>query len=188
MFLIVGLGNPGQKFQKSRHNLGFRIVEELVKKNKFSHFGLSKQYPALISQGILNKEKVIVAEPQTFMNNSGRPVKRLKKNLKLRIENLIVVHDDLDLPLGKIKISRGRGTAGHRGVESIIKELKSKNFSRLRIGIQPQVGKPKNIEKFVLQKFNKKEEEIIKKVIEKTLEAIKAIVKLGLEKAMSQFN
>jgi PTH1 family peptidyl-tRNA hydrolase len=189
MALIVGLGNPGKKFEKTRHNLGFLVVESLKSKIKsFSNWKKSKKFLSEISEGKINNEKVILAKPQTFMNNSGKAVKPLIENCKLKIENLIVVHDDLDLPLGKIKISLGRGSGGHKGVQSIIEELGTKNFVRLRIGIQPKNGKPERPEKFVLQRFKKEEEKIIKKVIKKTIEVVELLLKEGLEKAMTEFN
>ncbi len=135
MILIVGLGNPGKKYQLTRHNIGFQVVDEFVKKNNFPDFKISKKFNALISEGIVDGAKVILAKPQTFMNNSGKAVKSLIRNWKLEIRNLVVVHDDIDLPLGKIKISIGRGSAGHKGVQSIIDELATKNFVRFRIGI-----------------------------------------------------
>ncbi|MDI6591703.1 MAG: aminoacyl-tRNA hydrolase [Patescibacteria group bacterium] len=201
MILIVGLGNPGKKFQKTRHNLGFRIVENFQKEKKFSNWKFEKEFKAEISKGILNSKKIILAKPQTFMNFSGKAVKFLINRYFLKkskinamasvlpwFENLWIVHDDIDLPLGEIRISKGRGAAGHKGVESIIKAINSKNFVRFRIGIQPKTGKPKNLEKFVLQKFNKKEEKIVKEVIEKTTEAIEMTIKEGIEKAMGEFN
>ena len=167
MILIVGLGNPGKKFQKTRHNLGFQVVDEL---------------------GFLKDKKIILTKPKTFMNLSGKAVKSLITKYKVPLLNLWVIHDDIDLPLGKIRISKGRGAAGHKGAESIIKELRTKNFVRFRIGICPKTGKPKNPEKFVLQKFNKDEEEAAKKVIKKTAEAIDFFLKYDLEKAMSKYN
>ena len=167
MILIVGLGNPGEKYKLTRHNIGFRTIDELES---------------------LNFKGVVLVKPKTFMNLSGKAVKKEIENYKLKIENLIVIHDDIDLPLGKIRISKNRGAAGHKGVESIIKELKTKNFIRFRIGICPKNGKPKNPENFVLQKFNKEEEKIVKEVIKKTAEAIEFALKAGLEKAMSKYN
>ena len=192
MILIVGLGNPGRKFQKTRHNLGFRVVEAFFKKNRdrhnFSNFKLKKKFNAEISERKFNDKKIILTKPQTFMNLSGRAVKKITNNLQLTTNNLWVVHDDIDIPLGKIRISIGRGAAGHKGVESIIKELGTKNFVRFRVGIQPKTGKPKNPEKFVLQKFNKEEEGLIKEVIQKIIEAIEMTIIKGLEKAMTKFN
>ena len=167
MIIIVGLGNLGKKYTKTRHNLGFRVIDELKS---------------------LNLEKAILAKPKTFMNLSGKAVKLLVARYRLPVTNLLVIHDDIDLPLGKIKISVGRGAAGHKGVESIIKELKTKNFVRFRIGICPKIGKPKNPEKFVLQKFNKEEEKIVKEVIKKTAEAVEFFLREGLEKAQSTYN
>jgi len=167
MILTVGLGNPGRKFQKTRHNVGFRVIDELKS---------------------LNLKNVTLAKPKTFMNLSGKAVKSLMTKYKVPPLNLWVIHDDIDLPLGKIRISKGRGAAGHKGVESIIRELKTKNFVRLRIGIQPKTGKPRNPEKFVLQKFNKNEEGLVKEAIKKTAEAIEFSLKVGLAKTMSRYN
>jgi len=190
MLLIIGLGNPGWKFQKTRHNLGFRVVDELVRKNNFPIFKLSKKFLAEISEGKIADQKVILAKPQTFMNLSGKSVKKLTNNLQLTTYNLWVIHDDLDLPLGKIRISVGRGAAGHKGVESIIKELKTKNFVRFRVGVKPKTSnlKPETLDRFVLQKFTNEEEKIVKEVIKKTAEAIEFSLKEGLEKAMNRFN
>lgn len=167
MFLIVGLGNPGEKYEETRHNVGAILINEL-------------EYSNL-------KEAVLV-KPQTFMNSSGKAVKKRLKELNLKPENLIVVHDDLDIPLGELRISKDRGAAGHKGVESIIKTLGTKNFIRFRIGILPQLNKPKNPEKFVLQKFNRVEKKIIKQTVQKTVRAIEMVLKQGLEKTMNSYN
>lgn len=167
MKLIVGLGNPGKKYEKTRHNIGSRTIDEIES---------------------LNLENVILKKPVSFMNESGKHVKSLIKNLKLKIKNLIVIHDDIDLPLGKIRIVKNRGAAGHKGVESIIKELKTKNFIRFRVGVCPKAGKPRNPERFVLQKFNKEEEKTIKETTKKTAEAIRYCLKEDLEKTMNRFN
>lgn len=190
MILIVGLGNPGKKYQKTRHNVGFRAVEEFGKKNNFPDFSSSKKFNAEISKGNLNSKKIILAKPQTFMNASGKTVKLLTKFYALDPKNLIIIHDDIDLPLGKIKISKSRGSAGHKGVQSIINELKTKNFIRFRIGIKlnKAVEVIKAVEGFVLKNFTKKEERILKEVIETTVEAIETAVKEGIEKAMNKFN
>ena len=201
MILIIGLGNPGKKYEKTRHNIGFRVIEKLARKNNFPDFEFSQKFNALISKGKLGKERTILAKPQTFMNNSGKAVKSLMNFYKItspglarlnfakqNLGGLVVIHDDIDLPLGKIRISKGRGAAGHKGVESIIKELGTKNFDRFRIGIQPKSGKPKNVERFVLQKFTKGEGEIIKEVIEKTCKAAKLVLTERLNEAMKEYN
>lgn len=158
MILIVGLGNPGKKYLRTRHNIGFRIIDQIAKKHDFPEFKMFKK--SLISESVIKDKKIMLAKPQTFMNESGKTVKSLAKNP----EKLIVIHDDIDLALGKIRVSQNKGSAGHKGVESIFRELKTKDFSRLRIGIKPEHSV--ETEKFVLQNFSKKDEEIIKEVIE----------------------
>ena len=170
MIIIVGLGNPGERYKNTRHNIGFQAINEFAKENNFPEFKLSKKFNALVSENVLNKEKIILAKPQTFMNESGKTVKKLSK-ARPRI-NLIIVHDDIDLPLGKIRISKNRGSAGHKGVESIIREIGTKDFTRFRIGVSSKTEKPKNVEKYVLQKFNKQEEEIIEQVIQEVIKKL----------------
>lgn len=189
MIIIVGLGNPGEKYEKTRHNIGFLTVNSLqLTVNKFSDWRKKGEFQTEISQGKIDDKKVILAKPLTFMNLSGKSVKLLTKTYNLEPKNLIIIHDDIDLPLGKIKITAGRGAAGHKGVESIIKAINSKNFIRFRIGIQPKIGKPKNPEDFVLEKFNKGEEKAVREAIKRTVEAVEATINEGLEKAMSRYN
>ncbi len=170
--IIIGLGNPGEKYNKTRHNIGFEIIDQFKEKNSFPDFKLSKKFHSLISED----KKIILAKPQTFMNKSGQAVKALIGFYKTK--DLIIIHDDIDLLEGKIKVSKDRGSAGHKGIESIIKEI-GKNFIRLRIGIQPEKGKPKNPERFVLQRFNKKT---------KAVEALESLIENGLEKTMNKYN
>jgi len=164
MILIVGLGNPGEEFEKTRHNLGFRVLDLLQKKWSLPPFVLNKTVFSLISKGKFSEKEIILAKPQTFMNLSGKAVKSLKKKFKIKTKNIIIIHDEMDLPLGKTKFSFKKGAAGHKGVSSIIQSLKTKNFFRYRIGI----GKEKR-ENFVLEKFSKEEEKILKETIKKTL-------------------
>jgi len=204
MIIIVGLGNPGKKFEKTRHNLGFLIIENLkLKIENFSDWRYEKKFKAEISRGKIDNQKVILAKPQTFMNNSGKAVKKLISNIQYLTSNIWVVHDDLDLPLGKIKIVKNRGAAGHKGVQSIIDELGTKNFVRFRIGIRPKEkirmgafafretkGRASSfrMQNFVLERFSKNEEKILKEVIKRTCQAIEVAIKEGLEKAMQEFN
>jgi PTH1 family peptidyl-tRNA hydrolase len=189
MILIVGLGNPGEKYEKTRHNIGFKIVDSLkLKVNSFSNWEKEKYLELEISKGTINGENVVLVKPQTFMNKSGEAVKKMVLNLKSEILNLIVVHDDIDLPIGKIKISRESGSAGHKGVSSIIDNLGTKDFIRFRVGIQPKKGKPKQVENFVIKKFSKDEEKILEKIIPTTTEAIETALDEGTEKAMNKFN
>ena len=188
MRIIIGLGNPGEKYKETRHNIGFKIIDEFGKKNSFPKFRLSKKTNSLISKKEINGEEILLSKPQTFMNDSGRAVKKLVSHFKFHVSSLIVVHDDIDLLLGKIKIVKNRGSAGHKGVESIIKELGSKNFIRIRVGILPQKNKPKDTKKFVLERFTKEEKEVIEKVIKKTTLALLTLIEKDLEKTMSIYN
>lgn len=192
MILIVGLGNPGKKFEETRHNLGKEalnfVFQRWQKDHSFSDWEKNKKLENEISAGEIKKELIVLAKPLNFMNLSGKSVKKIISYYKKSITDLMIVHDDLDLPLGKIKIVKNRGPAGHKGVQSIISELKSKNFTRLRIGIKPNNQKIKNPEKFVLQKFNKKESEKFNEVIKKIALALEMIIQEGLEKAMNEFN
>jgi PTH1 family peptidyl-tRNA hydrolase len=182
--IIVGLGNPGEKFKNTPHNVGFLTVEAFAKENNFPDFEAQKMFEAELSRGEIFGKEIVLAKPQTFMNNSGIAVKRV-----LGTGNeLVVVHDDIDLPLGTIKLSKNRGAGGHKGVESIINHLGTEDFSRLRIGIQPAKGKPKAAEKYVLKKFGKKDLEILKSVLEKSVTALNLLVEQGLEKAMNATN
>jgi PTH1 family peptidyl-tRNA hydrolase len=134
MILIVGLGNPGIKYKRTRHNIGFRALDEFQKENDFPDFKFSKKFNALISKKDIGKKKIILAKPQTFMNKSGQAVKKITTYHSLPTINLVIVHDDIDLPLGKIRIVKKRGSAGHKGIESIIKELGRKNsHGRIRV-------------------------------------------------------
>ncbi|MFH1780816.1 MAG: aminoacyl-tRNA hydrolase [Candidatus Nealsonbacteria bacterium] len=151
MILITGLGNPCKEYEKTRHNIGFRVIDELAK-NESSN--------------------VMLLKPRKFMNNSGDEVSDKVNFYKIKPADLWIVHDDIDLPIGEFKISRNRGSAGHKGVESIIKKLGTKDFNRIRIGTCPLKGKPEAVDKFVLQNFTKAEEKIIKEVIERTIQAI----------------
>ena len=173
MIVIIGLGNPGEKFKNTRHNAGFMALDEFKEKNNFPEFKISKKMKAELSENYLEEKKIILAKPQTFMNNSGKSVKKLITSYKLQISScMVIIHDDIDLPLGEIKISKNSGSAGHKGVESIIKELGIKDFTRIRIGICPQI-KPENVDQFVLKNFTKEEKEVIKKSAKTIEEFIK---------------
>lgn len=183
MIIIVGLGNPGEQFEKTRHNVGFMVVDFFAKKNNFPDFELEKKYDALTSK----KGKVLLAKPQTFMNKSGLAVKQIQ-HLTPKTQNLIVIHDDIDLPLGKIKIVKNRGSAGHKGVESIIRAVGNKNLARIRVGTAPLKGKAKSPESFVIKNFTEEDQKIITKTIKKIADALDVYIAEGLEKAMNEYN
>ncbi len=176
MILIIGLGNPGKKYKKTRHNVGFMVIDELINNEQIKIKAKRKKTNSAIWEIYYNSKKIILAKPLTFMNNSGKIVGSIVNNLKSAIQDLIVVHDDIDLPFGKIKVSKDISSAGHKGVQSIINELKTKNFTRIRIGIAPEIKeKPENTTEFVLEKFSKKEKKELKQIIKKTIEEIKSL-------------
>ena len=182
MTIIIGLGNPGEQCKNTRHNVGFMAVDEFAKENDFPEFVLQKKSNAMISE----KDKILLAKPQTFMNESGKAVRNLTKTYKLKPTNLIIIHDDVDLPVGKIKIVVERGSAGHKGVESIIKSIGNKGLARIRIG----TGGKKNVDamKIVLKNFSPDEQKVINEVLKKVSQAIKLFIAEGLEKTMNEFN
>ncbi|MCK4520657.1 aminoacyl-tRNA hydrolase [Candidatus Parcubacteria bacterium] len=188
MILIVGLGNPGEKYKRTRHNVGFMVLDEFKKIHSFSDWQLKKKFKAEISEGTLTGKKIILAKPQTFMNESGKAVKIMQQETRDKRQELYVIHDDLDLGLGKMKIVQNRGSAGHKGVQSIINEIGNKNFIRFRIGIKNKELEIQNIEDFVLKKFTKDEKKVIKETVQKTCKAIEMAIKQGIEKTMSEFN
>jgi len=188
MILIVGLGNPGKKYEKTRHNVGWRVLNYFKEKNDFQSWKEEKKVKAMISKGEIGKEKIQLIKPLTFMNLSGESLKNILNYYKAKPEKIIIVHDDIDINFNKIKISQNRGTAGHKGVLSITENLKTKNFIRIRIGIKPKEKKMSNTEKFVISNFNKKEEKELTEVIKKTTEAIEVTIKEGTKKSMTIFN
>ena len=163
--LIIGLGNPGKEYENTRHNLGFYFIDKIKESLDFPDFKMEKKYNALISK----KEDMILAKPQTFMNKSGESVKKLLKN------TLIVIHDEVDVKLGQVKISKNITSHGHNGVESIINHIKTKDFIRIRIGIDSEYLKD-DLEEEVLKKFNTHEKEVLKEnessILEKIIETI----------------
>ena len=186
MKLIIGLGNPGEKYKNTRHNIGELIISAWAEKNLSDGFKSNKKLQSLICKSLFNGQKIILALPQTFMNNSGIAVSQISKFYKIKPQDIWVIHDDLDLPLGKVRISKNKNAAGHNGVQSIIDFLKTKDFIRFRIGIDN--GQQKKSENFVLKKFTAKEKEILKEIIKKTSLAIETTLREGLNKVMNKFN
>lgn len=171
-YLIIGLGNPGEEYENTRHNTGRRVALVLAEKYKIE-LQDDKKIIGKIGEVLINKNKIAILLPETFMNNSGKTVGAGQKYYKIKPENVLVIHDDSDIELGRFKISFGKRSAGHKGVESIIRALKTKDFWRVRIGIRP--GKEKRrtpAEKLVLQKFSPKEETLLKKIISQIISEI----------------
>ncbi len=185
MHLIVGLGNPGKEYLFSRHNLGFMVVDRLA-----DDLGIRvtrSQFDALTGDGSMSGRRVMLAKPQTYMNLSGRSVSGLLNFYKLEMDSLIVVHDDLDLPFDTVRIKKGGGHGGNKGVMSIINQLGSPDFVRVRMGI----GKPARKEMtddHVLGKFYPEEMKVLPDILVRAADAVEAILKAGLAAAMNQFN
>ncbi len=165
MKLIAGLGNPGIKYEKTRHNVGFLAVDYIRENSDidFSNWKTDKLSQSLVSTAFLDGEKVILAKPQTYMNNSGNCVSSLTNTFNVKHEDITVIHDDVDIEFGKTKQQINRGSAGHNGVKSIIEHLKTKDFHRIRIGVFPaDMDKEQvDIQKFVLKQFTKDELETL---------------------------
>lgn len=193
--IIVGLGNPGEEYKNTRHNAGRMVLEALRREFELEEWKLSKKDKALVSKGMIRNVKSTLLQPETFMNKSGESLKSLIKNPK-QAEKLVVVQDDLDLPLGSIKVSWNRGAGGHKGLESVISMVKTEKFARVRVGIStpnPKGGvkKPsseKIISDFIVDPFKPAELTEIKKVVKRASEAVAMIVNEGVEKAMGEFN
>ncbi len=194
-FVLVGLGNPGNEYEKTRHNAGRRVVELFAKKHGFPEFVLKKGANALISEGTVGKNKVILALPETMMNRSGVTAAALVKSVKAA-KQMLVIQDELDMPLGALKMVFGRNSGGHKGVESVMRAVKTKEFARLRVGIsgagkKHQAKKPSGEEKVVkhvIGKWKPTEEALLKKTLAKASDAAYAFIEEGLEKAMQQAN
>ncbi|CAA9382125.1 MAG: Peptidyl-tRNA hydrolase [uncultured Pyrinomonadaceae bacterium] len=184
-WLIVGLGNPGARYEKTRHNLGFMLVDWLAR--EFQTQVKREECRSLIGRAEIENQKVELVKPQTFMNLSGEAIGCLLKKETRSREKLIVISDDLALPLGTLRL-RAKGSAGgHNGLKSIIGCLRTEEFIRLRIGIQPE-HPLRDTKDFVLENFSKMHFETVEKVLEQSAEAIRAVLSDGIEKAMAQFN
>ncbi len=193
MFLFVGLGNPGEKLKGTRHNIGRETLAEWQKKTDFADFEYDKKFNALVSR---NKKAVLLL-PETMMNKSGNAVKPALSALKTKPGDVVVLHDDADIELGRIKLSFEKRSAGHKGVESVKRALGTWGFWRLRIGIQPPIraslakgGKKRRLDamKLVLQKFAPAEETALKRVKRKLWEGLSTLLKEGPERAMNEIN
>ncbi len=195
MYYVVALGNPGEEYKKSRHNVGFAALDYIVSELRLPTPVKSSQYAGLFSEVRIAETDVALLYPDTFMNHSGAAVKKLVP--RQEISNLVVLYDDVALPLGEVRISFDRGDGGHNGIKSIIETLQSKEFIRVRIGVAATsfwTGKVKPVAgavlaKFVLAKFtNKEQKQLEEDVFKRVLEAVKTILTEGKEKAMNEFN
>ncbi len=183
--LIVGLGNPGREYAGTRHNIGFQVVGRLAEQHglRFSR----KQMDALIATGSIAGHRVLLAKPQTWMNESGRAVASLVRFYRVDMPGLLVIYDDLDLPPGVLRLRPEGGSGGHKGMKSIIEKLGRQDFPRLRVGIGRPPGKMDPVD-YVLQPFEPHETDVIQMACQRAVEVIQVFIQNGIAVAMNQFN
>ncbi len=184
-YLIIGLGNPGREYKDTRHNIGFMLIDHIAV--RLNARGMKLQSKAIVISALHEERKVILAKPQTFMNLSGQSVQGLLHFYKIPFENLLVAHDDLDIPLGTIRIRPTGGPGGQRGMASTIEQLGTKDFPRLRLGIGRPPGRM-DAKDYVLQDFSKDDLKLLPEILEHGVDAALTFVTHGLNKAMNQFN
>lgn len=184
-YLIIGLGNPGREYRDNRHNIGFMVVDQLSQELDIRMSRMRSK--ALIGRGKYKNKKIILAKPQTYMNLSGRAVSSLIAFYQISLEQLLVIYDDLDLPIGTLRIRPTGGSAGQKGLASIIQQLGTQDFPRLRVGIGRPPGQM-DASKYVLQKFSLKEEADLRSVLELVTDAVKSFIEAGLDKTMNRYN
>lgn len=194
-FVVVGLGNPGDEYHNSRHNIGWHVVGAFAHTYADEGFSHDKKSKSEVAKGAVGSHEVTLVLPHTFMNKSGAAVKEFVKSTKAA-ERLVVVYDDIDLPLGTLRIAFGRGSGGHKGIESIVRGIKTKDFVRVRVGVAPttpsgKVKKPKGeqaVIDFVLGTFTKKQQDIVTDITGKAVDAIYSVIIDGRAAAMNKFN
>lgn len=185
VFLIVGLGNPGRDYRETRHNIGFMVVDKFAETHAIK---LGKvQNKAIIGNSLIDDKKVILAKPQTFMNLSGQAVASLARFYKVAYDHIVVVHDDVDLPFASLRMRPGGGSAGQKGVASVIQLLGTQDFPRLRMGIGRPPGQM-DAAAYVLQPFSRSEIEFLPPLMEKAVDALNCFLTDGLDSAMNRFN
>lgn len=180
MKLIVGIGNPDKEYQNTRHNIGFMALDKMAKKFDFDSLELDKKTESLVAKGNIDGIKVVLAKPQTYVNKSGLAVSLLAKVYKVKPENIVILQDDLDIEFGRTKYSFDKNSGGHKGIESIIKALKTKKFHRVRIGIatksldkarrESESKRDNFVHGFVLGKFTPSQEDTLKSIFKETIE------------------
>ncbi len=184
-YLLIGLGNPGREYQTNRHNFGFMLIDRLAV--RVNAHGLKVQSKAIVTSGIYQDHKLILAKPQTYMNLSGQSIQGLANFYKLPLENLLVAHDDLDVPFGTIRMRPGGGPGGQKGIASTIERLGTQDFARLRLGIGRPPGRM-DPSAYVLQDFSRDETKLLSELLDRAADAALEFVINGLDKAMNKYN
>lgn len=200
MWLVVGLGNPGRKYAGNRHNIGFRVIDELARRHGIT--GFRDKFGSHVATGMFELDKIVLQKPMEYMNRSGFAVQRAADFYGLDVERILVVHDDIDLDVGRLKLKRAGGHGGHNGLRSLIEQLGSKDFSRVRCG----VGKPgphqgsdgggaaaagerdRRVAGYVLSDFPKAQAEPVGAMIDRAADAVESIVARGITASMNDFN
>lgn len=184
MFVIVGLGNPGRKYENTRHNIGFNIINALSDKLNIK---LSKtKHKSVLGEKFINGQKIMLVKPQTYMNKSGEAVRDIVSYYNVDLDKLLVIYDDVDTSLGSIRMKRNGSGGSHNGMKNIIYLLKTQEIHRLKFGI----GSPEKMpmHKYVLGKFKKDNYEVVNKTIERSIDSIECYINYGIDKAMNNFN
>lgn len=185
MKLIVGLGNPGREYSETRHNVGFMTIDELSGRWQVTNW--RSRHEALVGEYKAGDEALLLVKPQTFMNLSGNAVGALARWYKIKTEDIIVIHDDMDLPAGRLRLRTKGSSGGHRGIESLLLQLGKEEFPRVRIGIGHPPEGWQTVD-YVLGRFNAEESPLMEAAIKKAADAVEGIIKYGLNKAMNTFN
>ncbi len=184
-YLIVGLGNPGKEYENTRHNVGFRVVDELARRSALT-FG-KKERKAVVASGVMLGKKIILAKPQTYMNLSGEAVRALVDFYKVELPNILVVSDDIDIPLGTVRLRKSGGAGGQGGMKSIIQHLGTQDFNRLRFGVSRPPGKMA-AKDYVLGAFKGDEAILAAQVVDRAADAVETWLRDGIELAMTRHN
>ena len=185
IYLVAGLGNPGREYQSNRHNIGFMLVNRLADRLAVTFSRLESN--ALVTKGDHQGRRMILAKPQKYMNLSGQAVSALVRFYKLPLENILIAYDDVDLPLGVLRMRPSGGSAGHKGMQSIIESLGTQDFPRLRVGIGRPPGRMEAAA-YVLQDFSKEEAEILPEILDRGVKAVLTFITEGVDNAMNEFN
>lgn len=184
MYIIAGLGNPGKKYENTRHNMGFMAIDVLAEKNDIRVNKL--KFKALTGEGRIAGDKVLLIKPQTYMNLSGEPIRMAMEYYRIEPEQLIVIYDDIDIPIGSVRL-RKKGSAGtHNGMRNILYHIQSENFPRIRVGIGS--GKKEDMIDYVIGQVSKSDGEVLKAAVEKAADSAACIIEKGIEKAMNEYN